>query len=106
MARRKKSRSRRKGLPHPSVTGLAGGLIVANYINQGNDSASTVTGALQSGDIDLALRRFMAYTPALVTSRKGQEALVKGIGVSVIGAGLRRTFKGVKLGTSKLYLTI
>lgn len=105
MARRKKS-YRRKTIGHPSLTSLMGGLIIANRINQGADPASTITGALMKGQFDSAVNRFLAYTPAMVTSAAGQKALIQGIGVAVLGAGVRKALPNVRLGTSKLYARI
>ena len=106
MARRKKSRSRRKGLPHPSLTSLMGGLIIGNRINEGADPKSTITGALMKGQFDVAINRFLVYTPAMVTSSAGQTALVKGIGVAVLGSAVRKALPNVKLGGSKIYARI
>lgn len=106
MARRKKSRSRRKSLPHPSVTGLAGGLMVAKFLNEGYDPATTVTGSLQKGDLNGAIRGLMNYAPALITTPKGREALVKGVGISALGTVTRKMIPNVKLGTSKIYMRI
>lgn len=106
MARRKKTTRRKNGLPHPSITALAGGLIIANRINQGADKETTITGALAEGNFDSAVKRFMAYTPALVTTSGGQTALIQGIGVATVGAFIRKSLPMVKLGGSKIYARI
>jgi len=106
MARRKKATRRRKSFPSPSITGLASGLLVAQYINAGDQANGSVIQALQAGNIDSAVRTAAKYSTALITSQKGQTTLVKAVGIAVLGSAVKKMFRGVKLGTQKLHLTI
>ena len=105
MARRKKN-YRRKSITHPSLTSVAGALIIAKRLNEGASPDSTVTGALASGNLNSALTRLMVYAPDLVTSTAGQSALVKGIGVATVGGFIRKALPNVKLGIGKFYARI
>jgi len=93
----------RKSMPHPSITGLASGALIAKALNQGADPGSTVIGALTSGDIELAGKRFLDYAPALVTSKKGQKTLIQATGIAILGAVVRKHVPNIKLGGSRLY---
>ena len=93
----------RKSMPHPSITGLASGALIAKALNQGADPGSTVIGALTQGNIELAGKRFLDYAPALVTSKQGQKTLIQATGIAVLGAIVRKHVPNVKLGTTKLY---
>lgn len=105
MARRKKN-YRKKAMYHPSITSLAGSLVVGNFINSGYDPASSITNDLADGDFRNALHKFMMYTPALVTSTKGRTALTKGVGVAVLGGAIRKVVPNVRLGFGKYYAKI
>ena len=96
----------RKSMPHPSVTGLASGALIANALNQGHDPGTTVIGALMDGNIEQAGKRFLDYAPALVTSKAGQKTLIQATGIAVLGAMVRKHIPNVKLGGSKIYARI
>jgi len=96
----------KRAIPHPSITGLASGALIAKALNEGANPASTVIGALTEGNIELAGKRFLDYAPALVTSRAGQKTLVAATGIAVLGAMVRKHVPNIKLGGSKLYARI
>jgi len=96
----------RKSIPHPSITGLASGALIAKALNQGADPGSTVIGALMDGNIELAGKRFLDYAPALVTSKQGQKTLVAATGIAVLGAFVRKQVPNVKLGGNRLFARI
>ena len=96
----------RKSMPHPSITGLASGALIAKALNQGADPGSTVIGALTDGNLELAGKRFLDYAPALVTSKAGQKTLVAATGIAVLGAMVRKHVPNIKLGGSRLYARI
>ena len=96
----------RKSMPHPSVTGLASGAIIASALNEGSQPGTTVVGALTEGNIELAGKRFLDYAPALVTSKAGQKKLIQATGIAVLGAMVRKHIPNVKLGGSKIYARI
>jgi len=96
----------RKSIPHPSITGLASGALIAKALNEGDKPGTTVIGAIMAGDVELAGKRFLDYAPALVTSKQGQKTLVTSIGIAVLGGVLRKAAPNVKLGGTKLYARI
>ena len=95
-----------KSIPHPSVTGLASGAIIANYLNEGNTPGTTVIGALSQGDLQRAGQRLLDYAPALVTTPQGQKALVTATGIAILGTMARKFIPNVKLGSTKVYARI
>jgi hypothetical protein len=101
-----RSRSYMKRMPHPSITGLASGAIVLDWMNSGGVTGSSVVDALKAGSVELAADRFLHYTPKLVTSSTGRKQLVTAIGVAALGALTRKHIPNVKLGGSKVYARI
>jgi len=95
-----------KRMPHPSITGLASGALIAKYLNEGASPGTTVIGALTEGNIELAGKRFLDYAPALVTSKQGQKVLVTATGIAVLGAFVRKQVPNVRLGGSRLFARI
>jgi len=93
----------KRAMPHPSITGLASGALIAKALNQGADPGSTVIGAIMDGNVELAGKRFLDYAPALVTSKAGQKTLVAATGIAILGAFVRKQVPNIKLGGSKLY---
>lgn len=96
----------KKSIPHPSITGLASGALIAKYLNSGNSPGTTVIGALMDGNVESAGRRFLDYAPALVTSKQGQKTLVSAIGIAVVGGFIRKAVPNVKLGGQKIFARI
>jgi len=96
----------KRAMPHPSITGLASGALIAKALNQGADPGTTVIGALTDGNIELAGKRFLDYAPALITSKAGQKTLVTATGIAVLGAMVRKHVPNIKLGGSRLYARI
>jgi len=126
MARRKKSRKRSKTIPHPSVTGLASGLIVGNALNAGYPFSSafleskglqslsgtphhytdTVIQNIMEGDISGSFSRLSHNAQELVTAKGGRQLLGKAVGVAVVGAGIKKFIGNPKLGFGKFYFRI
>jgi len=122
MARRKKNARRRKAIPHPSITGLASGLIVGNSLNAGypfhdpvkfgvgagtpHHYTDTVIQNAMAGDFSGAFSRLSHNASELVTARGGRAHLSKAIGVAVVGAGIKKFIGSPKLGFGKWYFTI
>jgi len=118
MARRKKSRKRTKGLPHPSVTGLASGLIVAQALNAGypatdparggepHHKGNTVIGAAVDGQGGAALSRLSHNARELVMARGGRKLLGQAIGIAVVGAVIKKSIGNPKLGFGPLFFRI
>jgi len=96
----------KKSIPHPSITGLASGALIAKYLNEGASPGTTVIGALMEGNVEMAGKRFLDYAPALVTSKQGQKTLISSIAIAVAGGMLRKVAPAVKLGGTKIYARI
>ena len=96
----------RKSMPHPSITGLASGALIAKALNEGHQPGTTVVGALMAGDVELAGKRFLNYAPALVTSKQGQKTLISAISIAVAGGIIRKAAPNVKLGGQKIFARI
>ena len=96
----------KRTIPHPSITGLASGALIATALNEGHDPGTTVIGALIDGNIEMAGKRFLDYAPALVTSKQGQKTLIQATGIAVLGAIVRKHVPNIKLGGSKIYARI
>jgi hypothetical protein len=93
-------------IPHPSVTGLASGAIVANFINQGPTTGASVIDALQAGSLETAANRLLVYSTKLITNKDGRKALFAASSIAIIGTAIKRAVPGVKLGTKKLHFTL
>ena len=105
----------KKGIPHPSVTGLASGLAIANYLNAGKTvtgsfgKTSIVEGVLKDvtdGQIGTALSTLANNSVNMIGTDGGRKTLVGASLVAVAGAFARSRFPNLKLGGSKLYFRI
>ena len=95
-------------MPHPSVTGLASGLAVATYLNQGTASrgAQGVIESVTKGNLNLAFQDISKNAINLATSTDGKKVLSTAIVLATAGGLARKWFPSVKLGGSKLYFKI
>ena len=105
------ARRMRKGLPHPSVTGMASGLAIANYLNAGSmtKSGKTLDGVLKDvtdGELGSAFNTLSKNAVAMVNSDTGRKTLVSAGVIAVAGSLARRQFPQLKLGGSKLYFRL
>ena len=99
---------RRMAIPHPSITGLASGLAVAQYLNRG-PSTSRVGGVIQDtlkGNIEPAFNALSKNAISLATSAPGKAVLSSAIVLATAGGIARKWFPSVKLGGSKFYFKI
>jgi len=105
--RRKRTMSKMR-IPHPSVTGMAAGFTILNYLNDADGGYSnSVLNEVSRGDYQKAFKRLMSTSRALVKWPSGKKALGESIGIAVIGAGVRKVAGNPKLGFSnKLYFRI
>ena len=95
-------------MPHPSITGMAAGLSVAQYLNQGS-ALSTKTGVITDivgGDLQGAFQELSENAIDLATSSKGKAVLSSAIVLATAGGLARKWFPSVKLGGTKLYFKI
>jgi len=101
----------KKSLPHPSVTGMASGLAIANYLNSGQmtKSGKTLDGVLKDvtdGELGKAFSTLSGNAINLISSDTGRKTLVASSIVALTGAFARRQFPQLKLGGSKLYFRL
>jgi len=105
----------RKGIPHPSITGMASGLAIAAYLNAGK----TVTGAfgktsivegvikdVTDGQLGVAFSTLAGNAVSMIGSNAGRKTLVTAGGIALLGAFARKQFPQLKLGGSKLYFRL
>jgi len=110
----KRSNSKmRKGIPHPSVTGMASGLAIASYLNAGklSKSGSTVLaeGVLKDvtdGQLGTAFNTLAGNAIDLIGSNTGRKTLVGASLVAIAGTFARKQWPQLKLGGSKLYFRL
>ena len=107
MARRR-TYSRRRAMPHPSITGMASGLSVAQYLNSGGGSqtGTTVLKMLGKSQLSEGLQFASANAVNLVTSDVGKKVLSSAIVIAAAGGLARKWFPNIKLGGSKIYARI
>ena len=116
MARRRTYSRRKPAMPHPSITGMAAGLSVANYLNSGK-TVSTGVGGLSAksagvikdvadGKLNDAFGTLSANAVNLATSTAGKQVLSTSIVLATAGGLARKWFPSVKLGGNKLYFKI
>ena len=99
---------RKPAMPHPSITGMAAGLSVAQYLNQGS-SISTKTGVIADalgGNLQGAFQELSENAIDLATSSQGKTVLSSAIVLATAGGLARKWFPSVKLGGTKLYFKI
>ena len=103
----------RKGIPHPSVTGMASGLAIASYLNAGklSKSGSTVLaeGVLKDvtdGQLGTAFNTLAGNAIDLIGSNTGRKTLVGASLVAIAGTFARKQWPQLKLGGSKLYFRL
>ena len=98
------ARYRKPAMPHPSITGMAAGLSVANYLNQGTSvgAGTTLTkGVIAStlgGNLQDAFSNLSENAIDLATSVNGKKVLSSAIVLATAGGLARKWFPSVKLG--------
>ena len=103
---------RRMSIPHPSITGMASGLAVANYLNQGTRVGAgpiTTGGVIKDaldGNLNVAFTELSKNAVNLATSTGGKAVLSSAIVLATAGGLARKFFPSVKLGGTKLYFKI
>jgi len=114
MARRKTYSRRRPAMPHPSITGMAAGLSVAQYLNTGSSVGITGISAktagvikdVTDGKLNQAFGTLSKNAVSLATSTAGKQVLSTSIVLATAGGIARKWFPSVKLGGNKLYFKI
>jgi len=118
--RKNNRRSMKKSIPHPSVTGMASGLAIAAYLNQGT-TTTTATGTslgsvvtagegvikdITDGQLGQAFSTLSTNAINMIGSDGGRKTLVTAGGIALLGAFARKQFPQLKLGGSKLYFRL
>jgi len=101
-------------IPHPSITGMASGLAVANYLNAGQavgigTGTFTTGGVIKEaldGKLNSAFSSLSKNAVNLATSPGGKAVLSSAIVLATAGGLARKWFPSVKLGGTKLYFKI
>ena len=106
--RRKNMARRRPAMPHPSITGMAAGLSVAQYLNQGTSKGfgKGVIDDVLGGKLGDAFNDLSTNAVGLATSPSGKAVLTSAIVLATAGGVARKWFPSVKLGGTKLYFKI
>jgi len=110
--RKNMARYRKPAMPHPSITGMAAGLSVASYLNQGTavGAGTTLTkGVIAStlgGNLQDAFSNLSENAIDLATSVNGKKVLSSAIVLATAGGLARKWFPSVKLGGTKMYFRI
>lgn len=100
-----------KGIPHPSVTGLASGMAIAAYLNAGK----TLNGKFQTegvikditdGQLGTAFNTLSTNAINMIGTDLGRKTLVTAGLVAAVGAFARKQFPQLKLGSSKIYFRL
>ena len=105
----------RKGIPHPSITGMASGLAIAAYLNAGESvkgkfgTTMVTEGVIKDitdGQLGIAFNTLAGNAVDMIGSDAGRKTLVTAGLVAAAGAFARRQFPQLKLGGSKLYFRL
>ena len=99
-------RYRKPAMPHPSITGMAAGLSVAQYLNAGTATGGGVIKQAAEGNLNAAFTSLSKNAINLATSPKGKQVLSTSIVLATAGGLVRKWFPSVKLGGNKLYFKI
>jgi len=107
-----------KSIPHPSISGMASGLAIAAYLNQGKETTTrtngfpittTVEGVIKDvtdGQLGTAFNTLSSNAINMIASDGGRKTLVTASLVAMAGAFARKQFPNLKLGSSKLYFRL
>jgi len=102
----------KKGIPHPSVTGMASGLAIAAYLNAGRTFESGkiqtegVIKDITDGQLGQAFNTLAGNAMSMIGTNAGRKTLVTAGLVAAAGAFARRSFPQLKLGSSKIYFRL
>jgi len=108
----------RKSIPHPSITGMASGLAIAAYLNQGSTTLTGQNGFritkvtegvikdITDGQLGAAFNTLSGNAINMIASDAGRKTLVTAGGIALLGAFARKQFPQLKLGGSRLYFRL
>ena len=109
-----KRRSMKRTMIHPSVTGMASGLAIASYLNQGGTDTAfgksiQLDGVIKDvtdGELSKAFGTLSTNAVNMIASDAGRKTLVTAGLVAIAGGVARKQFPNLKLGGSKLYFRL
>jgi len=107
-----KRRNMKKGIPHPSVTGMASGLAIAAYLNAGKSfnggkmQGEGVIKDITDGQLGQAFGTLAGNAMNMIGTDTGRKTLVTAGGIALLGAFARKQFPQLKLGGSRLYFRL
>ena len=118
--KKRRSYNMKRTIPHHSITGMASGLAIAAYLNQGKTtttSTGTMLGAVSTvgdsvvkdvvdGELPKAATSFANNAINLISSDAGRKTLIGASLIAVAGAAARRQWPMLKLGGSKMYFRL
>ena len=104
----------KKGIPHPSVTGMASGLAIASYLNQGGTDTAfgksiQLDGVIKDvtdGQLGQAFSTLSGNAIDMIATNAGRKTLVTAGGIAILGAVARKQWPTLKLGGSRLYFRL
>jgi len=108
----KRSNYMKKGIPHPSVTGMASGLAIAAYLNAGKSfnggkmQGEGVIKDITDGQLGQAFGTLAGNAMNMIGTDTGRKTLVTAGGIALLGAFARKQFPQLKLGGNSLYFRI
>ena len=108
----KRSNYMKKGIPHPSVTGMASGLAIAAYLNAGKSfnggkmQGEGVIKDITDGQLGQAFGTLAGNAMNMISTDTGRKTLVTAGGIALLGAFARKQFPQLKLGGSRLYFRL
>jgi len=111
----KRSTMKKISIPHPSVTGLASGAVIALALDKGyaanagtwgHHAGDSVGNYLVKGNLRGALDRLGHNASELVATSGGRKQLTTAVGMAVVGAAIRKWAGNPKLGGQKLFFRI
>ena len=93
----------KKTIPHPSVTGMASGLAIASYLNQGAITGTKAHGTIDirgdgvikdvtDGELGKAFNTLSTNAINMISSDGGRKTLITAGGIAVLGAFARKQF--------------
>jgi len=106
-----------KGIPHPSITGMASGLAIAAYLNSATSEFRSggrgtkiigegVIKDVTDGQLGAAFGTLASNAVNMISSDAGRKVLVGSSVIALAGAFARSRFPQLKLGGSKLYFRL
>ena len=102
----------KKGIPHPSISGMASGLAIASYLNSGKEKTRTsptgegVIKDVTDGELGKAFGTLSHNAVNMIGTDAGRKVLIGSSMIALAGAFARSRFPQLKLGGSKLYFRV